>query len=76
MAPTGPLSITAAPLPAEAGLIVPDKVKVGPFCAAATKFTPVKSLLVITAAWVVGLKPKPEALGVTAYVPAARPEKV
>ncbi|HEX3121273.1 MAG TPA: hypothetical protein VHP80_19390 [Candidatus Acidoferrum sp.] len=33
------------------------------------------SLLVITAACVVGLKPKPEALGVTAYVPADKPEK-
>ena len=76
MAPTGPLSITAAPLPAEAGLIVPERVKVGPFCTAATKFTPATSLLVITAACVVGLKPKPVALGVTAYVPADKPEKL
>jgi len=66
VAPTGPLRTTAAPLPEEAGLMVPERVKVGPVWAFEVKFTPVTSLVEMVATWVVGLKPNPEELGVTA----------
>jgi len=64
-----PLNVTVAPLPAAAGLIVPERVKV---CAVAVKFTPVTLALETVAFLLPGLNVNPAWLGVTVYVPFAQ----
>jgi hypothetical protein len=76
VAAVGPLNTTVAPLAPAVGVIVPEMLAVGPVCAVAVKFTPLTLAVVIVAACVVGLNVNPLLLGVTAYVPAAKPVKL
>ena len=74
VAPAAPPSVTVAPLPLVAGLIVPDTLKVR---VVAAKFKPVLILPPLTVTLrLLGLKVQPAWLGVTEYVPLAKPVKV
>ena len=68
-----PLSVMVAPLPADAGLIVPERLQV---CAATAKFTPVTFARFMFADCDKGVKLKPALPGVTVYGPLPSPEKV
>jgi hypothetical protein len=50
-----PLSVTVAPAPVEAGLMVPEMLNVG-VAAVATKLTAVTLALLMVTAWLLGLK--------------------
>jgi len=56
VAAAAPPSVTVAPLPPIAGVIVPEMLKVGPTCAVAVKFNPVTLAPLTVAVWVLGLK--------------------
>jgi len=61
VAPEAPLKVTVAPLPAAAGLIVPERLKV---CAVPVKLTPVTFAPEIVAFALAGANVKPAWLGV------------